>query len=499
MARLIVTLLSKLEIEFEEEDTLYTTFNDTFVYTSLNDDKYIFGMDGKINFTILDADENVIDSWQKDLSSLYYDEDNYVIRTCDVRDGLNGTYTVVVRYFDGEEAATEARGLVTIRPFDPSESGASVNDNITSEDDYVVTFNERPPVDSINVTIDGKDKIIDTSDLIYNEEKNVYGIKLSDLGEELDDGFHSFVVSVERNDGTIELASGNIIVDLKENIDPALTINIANITEGEKASIKITTNDTFSGNVLVKIGNANYTVSVTNGTGSLLVSDLAAGSYNATAIFEKTALFLASTKNTTFTVIPKVKTTISAAAVTTTYATSKNIVITLKDANGNVLARKYVVTITFKGGSKTLKTNDKGQVSYAIGTKVAPNKYDAKIKFEGDSTYAASTATVKVTVKKAKAKIKAKKKTFKAKKKSKKYTVILKTDKGKALKKVKVTITGKFKGKKIKITKKTNSKGKVKFNLKKLTKKGKFKAKVKFAGNKYYNKATKKVTITVKK
>ena len=105
--------------------------------------------------------------------------------------------------------------------------------------------------------------------------------------------------------------------------------------------------------------------------------------------------------------------------------------------------------------------------------------------------------TVKVTVNKAKPVLTAKKKTFKVKK-AKKYTVTLKTDKKKAMKKVKVTITGKFKGKKIKITKKTNKKGKVTFNLKKLNKKGKFKATIKFAGNKYYKAVSKKVKITVK-
>ena len=48
-------------------------------------------------------------------------------------------------------------------------------------------------------------------------------------------------------------------------------------------------------------------------------------------------------------------------------------------------------------------------------------------------------------------------------------------------------------------TAKTNSKGKATFKIKKLTKRGKYTAAVTFAGNKYYNKVTKKVKITVKK
>ena len=64
----------------------------------------------------------------------------------------------------------------------------------------------------------------------------------------------------------------------------------------------------------------------------------------------------------------------------------------------------------------------------------------------------------------------------------------------KPIKKVKVTIKI---GKKT-FKAKTNAKGKATFKIKKSTKKGKYKAVVKFKGNKYYNKATKKVKITIK-
>ena len=109
-----------------------------------------------------------------------------------------------------------------------------------------------------------------------------------------------------------------------ELVDSALTISIADITEGENAVIKITTNITFSGDVLVKMGTSNYTVSVVNGTGSAPVTGLTVGTYNATATFKQTEVFNASEKNTTFTVKPKVATAITASTVTTTYATSKH-------------------------------------------------------------------------------------------------------------------------------------------------------------------------------
>ena len=99
----------------------------------------------------------------------------------------------------------------------------------------------------------------------------------------------------------------------------------------------------------------------------------------------------------------------------------------------------------------------------------------------------------KIEITKAASKLTAKKKTFKAKAKTKKYDITLKDNKGKAIKKAKVTL--KINGKTY--TAKTNAKGKAIFKIKKLTKKGKYTAKVKFAGNGFYkaSSASKKITV----
>ena len=190
--------------------------------------------------------------------------------------------------------------------------------------------------------------------------------------------------------------------------------------------------------------------------------------------------------------VTKIATKITAPKVSTTYNVAKKLVVTLKDANGKILANKKV-TIKVGTISKTLKTNTYGKVAVAIG-KLVPKTYTASIKFAGDSNYKASSFSVKVVVNKAKPKITAKKKTFKAAAKTKKVTATLKNNKGKVLKKAKLTLKI---GKKI-YSAKTNSKGVATFKVK-LTKKGKYTGKVKFAGSKYYKAVTKKVYITVKK
>lgn len=165
----------------------------------------------------------------------------------------------------------------------------------------------------------------------------------------------------------------------------------------------------------------------------------------------------------------------------------------LKDANGNAIANAKV-TVTLNGAKKVLTTNDKGQVSYAISSTLAPKTYTAQISFDGDSNHIKSTAKTTVVVKKATPKMTAKSVTFKVKTKTKKYSITLKDNAGKVMKKVKVTI--KVNGKTYSAV--TDNYGKTTFKITKLTKKGKFTATIKYAGSKYFNALTKSVKITTK-
>lgn len=167
--------------------------------------------------------------------------------------------------------------------------------------------------------------------------------------------------------------------------------------------------------------------------------------------------------------------------------------ITLKDDRGNGLDGEKVA-ITFNGKTNTYTTEGLGVIKFKLSaTKAGTQKLT--VKFNSNDNYVESTLTATVKINKEATKLTAKKKTFKAKKKTKKYAVTLKDSKGKAIKKVKVTIKV---GKKT-FKAKTNAKGKAIFKIKKLNKKGTYKAKVKFAGNGLYKAVTKTVKIKVKK
>ena len=140
----------------------------------------------------------------------------------------------------------------------------------------------------------------------------------------------------------------------------------------------------------------------------------------------------------------------------------------------------FVEKSTFKQNVAVISSDD------VIGVAVINCVFDdASASSKSSSGGSHAKATAKLTAKKA---------TFKVKTKTKKYSVVLKTDKGKAMKNVKLYL--KVNGKSY--TAKTNSRGKATFKITKLTKKGKYKAVVTFKGNVHYNKVTRKVKITVK-
>lgn len=136
-------------------------------------------------------------------------------------------------------------------------------------------------------------------------------------------------------------------------------------------------------------------------------------------------------------------------------------------------------------------TDKNGQVKLKIN--LPAKSYSANINFAGDDNYIGSSGNVKIVVLKATPKIIAKSKTFKLKSKSKKVTATLKDNKGRLMKKVKLTLRIKNK----KYTVKTNKKGVATFKIK-LAKKGGYIGKITLKSSSNYNAATKKLKIKIK-
>ena len=275
--------------------------------------------------------------------------------------------------------------------------------------------------------------------------------------------------------------------------NPQISLSIANIQTGDSFTVKVNTIYTFNGALNVVINGVTYVVDVVNGAGSKTIStNLNPGSYNASIDYAGNENFTADSASTSFTV-SKRTTSITASAVTATYSVSKNLIATLKDKTGKAISG-VKVTIKLNGKTYTKTTDKNGQVKLGVASLI-PKTYTATITFARNDIYEKSSKNVKVVVKKATPKMTAKAKTFRVKVKVKKYAITLKTNKNKVMKNTKVTL----KINKKTFTAKTNKKGVATFKITNLKKKGKFTAVIKYAGNKYYNKLTKKAKITVKK
>ena len=275
-------------------------------------------------------------------------------------------------------------------------------------------------------------------------------------------------------------------------------VDVFDVYYGDTVKIKV--NATSYGKIidrgvfLFAINDKNYTADVNNGTATLEIQNLNAGTYNAKITFDGGDNYDNQSKGIIFNVL-KLNALITASDKSFVINYGGTYEVTLKDNGGNVLSGEKV-TFTLNGKNiGSCVTNAQGVASIKLTdailkTAKAGNK-NLAINFAGDTNYNAASKTVKITINKEKTKIVAKKKTFKKAVKVKKYVMTLKNSKGKAVKKAQVTLN--IKGKTYKA--KTNSKGKAVFKIKKLTKKGTFKSTIKFKGNAYYNAVVKKVKI----
>ena len=199
-------------------------------------------------------------------------------------------------------------------------------------------------------------------------------------------------------------------VAVKDPVDPNLSISVANITEGSPAVVTITTDAAFTGNVTVRIGNINYTVSVLSGKGTLNVPGLAVGTYNATAIFAAQTGFIESVRNTTFTVSKKQPVTPAP-----TPAKKDVVKLTLKKVKVKRSAKKLVIKATLKINGKAVKgkvikfkfnkktykakTDKKGVAKVTVKKAVLKKlKVGKKVKYQ--ATYGKTTKKLTVKVKK---------------------------------------------------------------------------------------------------
>ena len=228
-----------------------------------------------------------------------------------------------------------------------------------------------------------------------------------------------------------------------------------------------------------------------NGVASAKITLTAGGTYTITAKFAGDGEYQAKTGTGKLTLTKQSTSLTSSGKTYTVTNTAKYIYVTLKDGAKKLLASKKI-TATVNGKTFSAKTNSKGVAKIKL-TLTKVKTFKVSLKFAGDSTYSASTKTIKVKVTKTKTKLAVPKKTYKKAAKSKKLTATLKDQTGKVIKSktVKFTVNGKT------YSAKTNKKGVATVSVK-LSAKKTYKFKVRFAGDSKYYAVTKTAKVVIK-
>ncbi len=277
----------------------------------------------------------------------------------------------------------------------------------------------------------------------------------------------------------ISVDGGNIVVNVTdEEGNPVDGAQVSITLDGVEANYT-----TSNGIVNIPAASGGHNMSITTEDGKTIIVKVVAGE---------------SASDGNSTPADKIGTNISVSHTSiSTYnkaIDSKNdayVLVTLKDANGNVLANKTFKFI-LNGNVYEYVTDGNGQKKISI-LSAAKKTLSAVVLISGDEKYAESIQAVNIKINPQKAKLVAKKMTFKANKKVKKFKATLTNSKGKGIKGKKIVFTINKK----KYTAKTNKKGVATVKVK-LSKKKTYKVSIKFAGDNTYKKASKKSSIVIK-
>ena len=270
----------------------------------------------------------------------------------------------------------------------------------------------------------------------------------------------------------------------KEKADLNLTVTVEDIFEGQNAIVKVSTNNTFTGNITVLIkGIVDGNIYVVNGSGSYSIKDLSQDSYNVYVGFDGDDTFEADVTVFQFNVKATVYNIIKNNDINMLYTANSPYKV-LVTKNGNPVGAGEIVTITFNGRTYNVKTDANGYATLKL-----PNVKPKKTKYTITATYKGITVKNMVKVNSI---IKASNKKVKKSKKVTKVKVSLKKVNGKYLKGKVLKI--KFNKKTYKV--KTNKKGVATWKVKKsMLKKLKVGKKYKYKVTYGKDVVTKKLTI----
>lgn len=161
-----------------------------------------------------------------------------------------------------------------------------------------------------------------------------------------------------------------------------ITMNVTVDKDYRDITVNVNLSEKLDGNLTVLVNNTPYTLSYTNGTGSLILKNLTYGNYTISAVFTKDNY---QTVNVSENVeINSIKTVLEAENVVMYYKDGTRFAVVLKDINGNPLANMDVI-ISINGRNYVKQSDENGTAS--LGLNLESKNYTVVTTFGGNSKY----------------------------------------------------------------------------------------------------------------
>ena len=161
-----------------------------------------------------------------------------------------------------------------------------------------------------------------------------------------------------------------------------ITMNVTIDKDYRDITVNVNLSEKLDGNLTVLVNNTPYTLSYTNGTGSLIFKNLTYGNYTISAVFTKDNY---QTVNVSENVeINSIKTVLEAENVVMYYKDGTRFAVVLRDIYGNPLANMNV-TISINGRDYVKQSDENGTAS--LGLNLESKNYTVVTTFGGNSKY----------------------------------------------------------------------------------------------------------------
>ena len=244
-----------------------------------------------------------------------------------------------------------------------------------------IVYGENPIV-SINVTSVAGVNV--TGDVVLTISGKKYivnvvnGLAVFEIPEMLDAGeYHIDVSYLGSEKYNAADGAADFTVAKKE-----ITMNVTIDKDYRDITVNVNLSEKLDGNLTVLVNNTPYTLSYTNGTGSLIFKNLTYGNYTISAVFTKDNY---QTVNVSENVeINSIKTVLEAENVVMYYKDGTRFAVVLKDINGNPLANMDVI-ISINGRNYVKQSDENGTAS--LGLNLESKNYTVVTTFGGNSKY----------------------------------------------------------------------------------------------------------------